>query len=173
MRFFDRAEVKDMLAYLCVINSPEDDLRLRRIINTPARGIGERTIDQAALIASEENISLYDVIRNANHYPDLKRAAPKLIQFVDMMEFLRKANESVTPDVLYDLVLVAHTHPQLHAFANSMFVAAFAALAWLTCPNSKSAARKLPDNGDFRDVLVVRFLLSAVVCLLPILALFV
>ena len=105
MRFFDRAEVKDMLAYLCVINSPEDDLRLRRIINTPARGIGERTIEQAAQIASEENISLYDVIRNANHYPDLKRAAPKLIQFVDMMEFLRQANGSVTPDVLYDLVL--------------------------------------------------------------------
>ena len=105
MRFFDRAEVKDMLAYLCVINSPEDDLRLRRIINTPARGIGERTIDQAAHIASEENTSLYDVIRRANQYPDLKRAAPKLIQFVEMMEFLRKANESVTPDVLYDLVL--------------------------------------------------------------------
>jgi len=105
MRFFDRAEVKDMLAYLCVINFPEDDLRLRRIINTPARGIGDRTIDQAALIASEENISLYDVIRNANRYPDLKRAAPRLMQFVDMMEFLRQANESVTPDVLYDLVL--------------------------------------------------------------------
>ena len=78
-----------------------------------------------------------------------------------------------TDSLLYDLVLVAHTHPQLHAFANSFFVAAFAALAWLTCPNSRSAARKLPDNGDFRDVLVVRFLLSAVVCLLPILALFV
>ena len=105
MRFFDRAEVKDMLAYLCVINSPEDDLRLRRIINVPARGIGERTIEQAAQIASAENISLYDVIRNANYYPDLKRAAPKLIQFVDMMEFLRQANTSVTPDVLYDLVL--------------------------------------------------------------------
>ena len=78
-----------------------------------------------------------------------------------------------TDSLLYDLVLVAHTHPQLHAFANSFFVAAFAALAWLTSPNSRSAARKLPDNGDFRDVLVVRFLLSAVVCLLPILALFV
>ena len=105
MRFFDRAEVKDMLAYLCVINSPEDDLRLRRIINTPARGIGDRTIEQAAQIASSENTSLYDVIRRANQYPELKRSAPKLIQFVEMMEFLREANGAVTPDVLYDLVL--------------------------------------------------------------------
>lgn len=105
MRFFDRAEVKDMLAYLCVINSPEDDLRLRRIINTPVRGIGDRTIEQAAQIASAENTSLYDVIRRANTYPELKRSAPKLIQFVEMMEELREGAKSVTPDVLYDAIL--------------------------------------------------------------------
>lgn len=105
MRFFDRAEVKDMLAYLCVINSPEDDLRLRRIINTPVRGIGDRTVEQAAQIASAENTSLYDVIRRANTYPELKRSAPKLIQFVEMMEELREGAKTVTPDVLYDAIL--------------------------------------------------------------------
>ena len=52
MRFFDRAEIKDMLAYLCVLLSPSDDLRLSRIINTPARGIGARTIEQAQELAA-------------------------------------------------------------------------------------------------------------------------
>ncbi len=105
MRFFDRAEVKDMLAYLCVINTPEDDLRLRRIINVPVRGIGDRTVEQAAQIAAAEQTSLYDVIRRAHQYPELKRASAKLIQFADMLAELRRAAEQLPPDELYDLVL--------------------------------------------------------------------
>src|SRR5699024_1555087 len=54
MKFFDRAEVKDMLSYLCVINNPADDLRLRRIINVPARGIGPTTMEKAADLAQRE-----------------------------------------------------------------------------------------------------------------------
>jgi len=105
MRFFDRAEIKDMLAYLCVIVTPEDDLRLRRIINTPARGIGERTIEQAEAIAAREGVSLYDVIRRSNEYEELRRAAPKLLSFVDMMEQLRSASQELTPDRLYEQLI--------------------------------------------------------------------
>ena len=72
MKFFDRAEVKDMLAYLCVINNPMDDLRLRRIINTPARGIGATTLDKVADLAAEQGASLYEIIRNADLFPGLK-----------------------------------------------------------------------------------------------------
>ena len=75
MKFFDRAEVKDMLAYLCVLNNPMDDLRLRRIINTPARGIGATTMDKVAELAAEQGASLYEVIRNADLFPTLKTAA--------------------------------------------------------------------------------------------------
>ena len=105
LRFYDRAEVKDMLAYLCVIAFPGDDLRLRRIINTPARGIGEKTVDTAATIAAQEGVSLYDVVRRSNEYPELRRAAPKLIAFVDMMEELRTASKDLPLDQLYDLLL--------------------------------------------------------------------
>ena len=54
MKFFDRAEVKDVLAYLCVLNNPLDDLRLRRIINNPARGIGATTMDKVAVLAESQ-----------------------------------------------------------------------------------------------------------------------
>ncbi len=105
MRFFDRAEVKDVVAYLCVILSPSDDLRLRRIINSPPRGIGAKTIDTAAEIALRESRSLYDVISRANQYEELSRSAARLIGFTDMMAELRAMAESQPVDLLYDAVL--------------------------------------------------------------------
>ncbi len=89
MRFFDRAEVKDMLAYLCVINNPNDDLRLRRIINNPTRGIGTTTVETAQALAAGEGTSLWSVIVSAYQRPELSKAAAKLAQFTNMMESLR------------------------------------------------------------------------------------
>ena len=105
MRFFDRAEIKDMLAYLSVILSPADDLRLARIINSPQRGIGDKTIETAREIAAAGGTSLYEVVRRANEYEALRRAAPKLIKFSDMMQRLRSLAESESVDRLYDAVL--------------------------------------------------------------------
>ena len=84
-RFFDRAEVKDMLAYLAVLNNPEDDLRLRRIINTPPRGIGARTIEIAQELALRDETSLFAVVDNAAMYPELSKAVGKLTQFTQLM----------------------------------------------------------------------------------------
>ena len=89
-RFFDRAEVKDMLAYLCVINNPTDDLRLRRIINVPSRKIGTATVDKAQVIATEEGRPLYEILCHASDYPELKSSAVKLLAFTDMMEEMRR-----------------------------------------------------------------------------------
>ena len=90
MKFFDRAEVKDMLAYLCVINNPTDDLRLRRIINVPSRKIGTATVDKAQVIATEEGRPLYEILCHASDYPELKASAVKLLAFTDMMEEMRR-----------------------------------------------------------------------------------
>ena len=90
MKFFDRAEVKDMLAYLCVINNPTDDLRLRRIINVPSRKIGTATVDKAQVIATEEGRPLYEILCHASDYPELKSSAVKLLAFTDMMEEMRR-----------------------------------------------------------------------------------
>lgn len=103
--FFDRAEVKDMLAYLCVIASPSDDLRLERIINNPPRGIGAKSIEAASAIAAEKDCSLFDVISKADLYPELGRASMRLLLFASMINELRAQAAELAPDLLYDLVL--------------------------------------------------------------------
>ena len=87
-RFFDRAEVKDMLAYLCVINNRSDDLRLKRIINTPVRGLGPKSIETAERLAHAEHKPLYDVISASYGYAPLERSVAKFKIFTDMIEGL-------------------------------------------------------------------------------------
>ena len=104
LKFFDRAEVKDMLAYLCVINNPTDDLRLRRIINVPARKIGTATVDKAQLIAARYGLTLYDVLCRAEEFPELKSSAAKLKPFTDMIEEMRRRLPDCPLPEFYDYV---------------------------------------------------------------------
>ena len=104
MKFFDRAEVKDVLAYLCVLNNPLDDLRLRRIINNPARGIGATTMDKVAVLAESQGASLYEIIRNADLFPDLKSASVKLLKFADLIDGLRRQGAELALPEFYDVV---------------------------------------------------------------------
>jgi len=107
IRFFDRAEVKDMLSYLCVLHNPEDDLRLQRIINNPPRGIGQRTVDTAQDLAERNGLSLWDVITHAGRYAQLQKPAGKLAAFVKMIETLRARAEECGLVELYDAVCTA------------------------------------------------------------------
>ena len=104
-RFFDRAEVKDMLAYLCAIANHGDDLRLTRIINNPPRGIGAATIDKARLIAATHGLSLWDVIVNAAAYPDLQKAAAKLSLFTAMISELTELSHTMELPAFYEEVV--------------------------------------------------------------------
>ena len=103
-RFYDRAEVKDMLAYLCVVANPGDTLRLRRIINQPPRGIGDTTVERAAAIALGESRTLYEVLQHAEEYPELKRSAGSIRGFVSIIEETRQLAEGPL-DELYDFLL--------------------------------------------------------------------
>src|SRR5699024_406638 len=85
-------------------NNPADDLRLRRIINVPARGIGPTTMEKAADLAQREGRSLYQVISLAEDYPELKSAAAKLGAFAQMVEELRQAEADMPLPEFYDLV---------------------------------------------------------------------
>ena len=104
MKFFDRAEVKDMLAYLCVVNNPTDDLRLRRIINVPTRGIGNTSLDRAAALAAGEGKSLWEIMTRAEEYPALKASSGKLKGFTAMIQELRELEETLELPDLYDAV---------------------------------------------------------------------
>lgn len=106
-RFYDREEIKDMTAYLQVINNPHDDIRLRRIINKPKRSIGDTTMNKAADIAAGLGESIYSVIKHASDYPTLSRAAVKLEAFVRLLDGLIEANESGDYSLaeLYNLIL--------------------------------------------------------------------
>ena len=88
MRFFDRAEVKDMLSYLCVINNRNDDLRLNRIINNPPRGLGDKTMDMARRLATAQGTSLYTVVSDPYNYGPLEKAAKKFMDFTVLIEEL-------------------------------------------------------------------------------------
>ena len=105
MRFFDRAEIKDMLAYLNLIAAPSDDLRLMRIINSPPRGIGERSVETARQLAQEGGVSMFEVISHADDYPELSRPALRMRQFAAMIEELRAFSADNTPDALLEELL--------------------------------------------------------------------
>lgn len=106
-RFYDREEIRDMVAYLQVINNPHDDVRLGRIINVPKRGIGATTLEKASEIAAGLGESIYSVIKDADVYPQLSRAATKLKSFVAFIDGLMEAEQSGDYSLaeLYNLIL--------------------------------------------------------------------
>ena len=107
MKFFDHAEVKDMLAYLQVINNRADDLRLKRIINNPPRGLGAKTIEVAERLSQAEGIPLYSVVSDPYSYGPLEKAAMKLMQFSSLIESLAQLLEDgiSLPDFYEEVML--------------------------------------------------------------------
>ena len=103
-RFYERREIREMIAYLSVINNPSDEMRLRRIINTPKRSIGDRSVEVAAQIGQQTGETLFEVISHAKDYPALSRAANKMTLFAAQMQGLIELNndEEVTLGELYD-----------------------------------------------------------------------
>ena len=106
-RFYERKEIRDMIAYLSVIANPADEMRLRRIINEPKRSIGEKTVASATEIAGVLGVTLFEVLRHADEYEPLRRSAPKLMAFAQMIDSLNQLaqEETVTIHELYEQLL--------------------------------------------------------------------
>mgnify|MGYP003242617537 FL=1 len=105
LRFYDRKEIKDIIAYLRVVYNPNDDVSLARIINEPKRKIGNATLEKARNIAREKETSLYDVISHADDYPEFKTAIKKLLGFSEIIQSLIKLKDTVTIEELTGRIL--------------------------------------------------------------------
>lgn len=94
VNFYQRKEIKDILAYLKTIANGVDDLSVLRIINVPKRGIGATTMGKVTIFASEHGMSLYDALREARQIPGLGKAAEKIGAFIGQMESFRARAQS-------------------------------------------------------------------------------
>ena len=106
--FYQRAEIKDLIAYLKVLLNPRDDLSLKRIINVPARGIGKATVEALSQIAKENGVSLYEALTKVSEENSLSdRASSKLSKFnkeilLELAEMV--ANDASPKDIIEELL---------------------------------------------------------------------
>ena len=102
MRFNDRKEIKDIHSYMSIVANSKDNIRLRRIINEPARKIGNTTVDVIADLAAQQGISMLEVISHADAYAKLSRAIMPLLKFWQIYE---KLQESLETKTLYEFAM--------------------------------------------------------------------
>ena len=112
-KFAERKEIKDICAYLQVINNHSDKDKLWRIINEPKRKIGDKTIESIELIAEETGDSVFDVMKNADEYALLSRNANSLKDFCGFIETMTRLASETTLDVLYDNLIEMSGYKQM------------------------------------------------------------
>ena len=105
VNFYQRKEIKDMLAYLRTIDTGRDDVSVNRILNVPRRGIGAATARKALDFAEVNDMSFFEALRGADQIPELKRSAAKIRAFTDLIQVLRAKAEFMSLVDLYDAVL--------------------------------------------------------------------
>ncbi len=105
VRFQDRKEIKDVIAYLCVLQNPNDQVRFERIINLPKRGIGDATVSTILDISRDLGMTPLEVIRTCEDFPALSKRTAPLLKFSALMDGLAALSETLPLDELFDAVL--------------------------------------------------------------------
>ena len=106
LRFYDRREIKDVIAYLAAVNNPKDDVNMSRIVNVPKRGIGDTTIDKLRAFAGEKGMSLFDLMEKLDDYPELKiRAHKNIREFVNLIHLLQNKAAEIGLAALVEAIL--------------------------------------------------------------------
>jgi len=105
LRFYDRKEIKDVIAYLRLIQNSSDDIALKRIINVPKRGIGDTTVENAERIASQRGSSIFGIVAASDGIPELQRAAARLKSFVELISRFKALTENIRVSELIQEVI--------------------------------------------------------------------
>ena len=105
VNFYARAEVKDLLSYLQVIDNPANDMAIRRILNVPRRGIGDTSAERIAAYAAQEGLGFYEAMQQAERIGTLGRTGAKVRQFAQFLERLRaKREEALVSELLTEII---------------------------------------------------------------------
>lgn len=106
LKFYDRAEIKDIISYLKVISNSNDEIALRRSLGVPRRGIGKSTLDKANVFALQNNISLYEALTHLTSHAKIpKKAARAFFEYRETMESLKEKQSNISIYNLYSQVL--------------------------------------------------------------------
>ncbi|MBE6573153.1 MAG: ATP-dependent DNA helicase PcrA [Ruminococcaceae bacterium] len=109
-RFYERKEIKDIIAYLCLISSTSDNLRLKRIVNEPKRKIGDTTVDAVERLAQMKGVPMFEIIENADRYTALGRVSDKLKSFAKLINDLREIERTETLSSLVEKTIDMSTY---------------------------------------------------------------
>ncbi|MEK4304043.1 DNA helicase PcrA [Oceanobacillus sp. M60] len=104
-RFYDRKEIKDMIAYLRLITNPDDDISFQRVVNEPKRGIGKTSIERLQAYAAEHDISLFEAVKEVDFTGVSKKAANALAGFGSLISSLTQQQEFLTATDMVETVL--------------------------------------------------------------------
>ena len=105
MKFYDRKEIKDIIAYLRVIYNPQDNLSLKRIINEPKRGIGKTAIENIQNCATENETSCFEILRNIDVYPNVARAVNTIKEFTRVIEDIKNQEGIISVSEIIEKVV--------------------------------------------------------------------
>lgn len=105
LRFYDRKEVKDTLAYLRLVFNPDDNISLIRIVNEPSRKIGTASLEKVASAANERGVSMFEAMKQSVQIEELSKIAGKLTAFTDLIETMRGKMEEKSPSQLIEYIL--------------------------------------------------------------------
>ncbi|MBQ9915278.1 MAG: DNA helicase PcrA [Clostridia bacterium] len=105
LRFYDRKEVKDALSYLRLVQNPNDNISLLRVVNEPSRKIGTASLEKVTSVANQKGLSMFSAMEIANTEPELLRISDKLMEFTALIRKMQQLAEQKTPSEIVDMVL--------------------------------------------------------------------
>ncbi|KAI7261389.1 UvrD-helicase-domain-containing protein [Hortaea werneckii] len=105
IKFYDRKEIKDLLAYLRLLSNPDDDISLTRIINVPKRGLGDTTVGKLAAAAASQGVSIFRALQTVDDLGFAGRTRNTLVEFYDMIEALHRMVEFLSVTELTEKIL--------------------------------------------------------------------